>query len=99
MILESFEHYLNAHKKSIQIICSGYEAQTTYRIEYEDLYQEAMLKLFELYTNGKPLDINYSLKAIKHRIIDYIRKNSKDSMLLYGVDNLLYSQNEREDER
>jgi len=66
-------------------------------IEYEDLYQEAIIRLFELYSGDKPIDVNYSLKAVKHRIIDYIRKNSKDAMLLCDVGNLLYSQSERED--
>ena len=56
-------------------MCLEFDKITDYRIEYEDLFQEASLKLFEIYKNNKPLDINFSLKIVRDNLINYIKKN------------------------
>jgi DNA-directed RNA polymerase specialized sigma24 family protein len=75
--LISFEHYFNANKKNIQLICSSICTRTDHRIEYEDLYQEAILKLLQNYKDNKPLDINYTLRSIINHLKDYLKKNLK----------------------
>ena len=84
-ILKSFEHYLNARKKQVAKMCLGFDRITDYRIEYDDLFQEASLKLFEIYKNNRPLDINFSLKIIRDHLIDYIRKNNRDRAISKGL--------------
>ena len=69
----SFNDYFNTLKKQISKICLEFDISTNYRVEYDDLFQEASLKLFQIYKNKKPLDINYSLKAIKNHLLDYIK--------------------------
>ena len=92
----SFEHYLNAHKNNIRIICLGIEARTDYRVEYDDLYQEAVLKLFILYENNKPLNVNLTKQCIRNCLIDYKRRVLKGKISDFDISNLLYSSNERE---
>ena len=91
MGLKSFEHYFNTHKRNIQIICTSLNSTTNHRITYRDLYQEAVLKLLQNYKQGKPLDINYTKTCIKNHLVDYIRKNTKDSLVGLDIDNLLYA--------
>ena len=81
-----FNDYFNTLKKRISKICSELDKKTNYKIEYDDLFQEASLKLFELYKNKRPLDINYSLKAIKNHLLDYIKLCKKDA--IYDSDSL-----------
>ena len=76
--MQNFNDYFNTLKKQISETCSELDKKTNYRIEYEDLFQEASLKLFQIYKNKKPLDINYSLKAIKNHLLDYIKLCKKD---------------------
>jgi DNA-directed RNA polymerase specialized sigma24 family protein len=77
MGIRNFEHYFNANKKNIQLICSAICTRTDHRIEYEDLYQESILKLLQNYKGNKPLDINYTLKSITNHLKDYLKKNLK----------------------
>ena len=74
-ILISFDDFFNMRKKQISKMCLEFDKITDYRIEYEDLFQEASLKLFEIYKNNKPLDINFSLKIVRDNLINYIKKN------------------------
>jgi DNA-directed RNA polymerase specialized sigma24 family protein len=94
---KTFDDYLNTLRKQVRVICFSYVAQTTHRIEYGDLYQEAIIRLFELYSSDLPLDVNYSLKAVKHRLVNYIKKNSRDAMLLRDISNLAYGNKSFED--
>lgn len=89
--MKSFEHYLNANKNTISTICSSIDLTTDYRIEYKDLYQEAILKLFENYIGDKPLNINFTRKCIRNHLIDYVKKNIKEKIVNYNIDNLSYS--------
>ena len=84
-LLLSFNDYFNTLKKQIVKICLEFNKSTDYRIEYDDLFQEASLKLFEIYKERKPLDVNYSLKAVKNHLINYIKKNSKDKEIPKGL--------------
>ena len=81
--MQSFNDFFNARKKQISEICLELDKKTNYRIEYEDLFQEASLKLFQIYKNKRPLDINYSLRAIRNHLLDYIKLCKKDA--LYGA--------------
>lgn len=65
-------------------MCLDYDKTTDYRIEYEDLFQEASLKLFEIYKNNRPLDINFSLKIVRDHLINYIKKNKVNSTRRVG---------------
>lgn len=56
-------------------MCKWYANHSNYRIEYDDLFSEAQLKLWELYRDGKT-DKNFIFISIKNHLIDYIRKNS-----------------------
>ncbi len=71
----NFNSYFNTLRKQIKKICIKYYRSTNNRIEYDDLFQEASLKLFEIYKEGKPLDINYSLEAVKNCLVNYMLKN------------------------
>jgi len=75
----NFNDYFNTLKKQMAKICLGFNRITNYRIEYEDLFQEASLKLFEIYKDKKPLDINFSLKIVRDHLINYIKKNKVGS--------------------
>jgi len=77
--LKDFEYYFNILKKDISKICLGLNKGTGSEIEYKDLFQEASIKLFYLYNGNIPPIKNYLLTAIKHHLIDYIRKNSRKS--------------------
>jgi len=76
--LQSFNDFFNARKKQISEICQQLDKTTNYRIEYDDLFQEASLKLFHIYKNNKPLDINYSLRAVRNHLLNYIKLCQKD---------------------
>jgi len=89
MVLKTFGDYFNTVKRDIQIICSSINATSDYRTEYQDLYQEATLKLLEIYKNGKPLDVNYVGKSIKNHLLKYAIKNSRDA-IGFNLNNLLY---------
>ena len=84
--MQSFNDFFNARKKQISEICRELDKKTNYRIEYDDLFQEASLKLFELYKNKKPLDVNYSLRAIRNHLLNYIKLCQKDA--IYDSDSL-----------
>lgn len=94
--LKSFEHYLNANKKIINTICLSIDLTTDNRIEYDDLYQEAVLKLFENYVGEKPLNINFTRKCIRNHLINYVKKNIKDKLVNYDIDDFLYSSGDEE---
>lgn len=91
--MKSFEHYFNTHKRYIQIVCTSLNTLTDYKIEYEDLYQEATLKLIEMYKNKEPLDINFTRKVTRDHLINYIRKNIKGAgkLINLDIDNFLYA--------
>ena len=93
---KTFNDYLNTLKNNIQIICFGIDARTDNRIEYDDLFQEAVLKLLQIYKNNEPLDVNFSKKRIRDYLIDYVRKTTKGNIVDFDINNLLYSCNERE---
>jgi len=84
--LQSFDDLFNARKKQITKICLELDKKTNYRIEYDDLFQEASLKLFQMYKNKKPLDVNYSLRAIRNHLLDYIKLCQRDA--IYDSDSL-----------
>ena len=82
----SFNDYFNTLKKQISRVCSELDKKTNYRIEYDDLFQEASLKLFQMYKNKKPLDVNYSLRAVKNHLLNYIKLCQRD--IIYDSDSL-----------
>ena len=84
--MQSFDDLFNARKKQITKICLELDKKTNYRIEYDDLFQEASLKLFQMYKNKKPLDVNYSLRAIRNHLLDYIKLCQRDA--IYDSDSL-----------
>ncbi len=83
--MQSFNDFFNARKKQIAKICLEFDKITNHRIEYDDLFQEASLKLFEIYKDKKSLDINYSLRTVKNHLINYIKKNSKEEEIPKGL--------------
>jgi len=85
-ILLSFNDYFNTLKKQIAKICQGLDKTTNFRIEYDDLFQEASLKLFQIYKDKRPLDINYSLRAVRNHLLNYIKLCQKD--LIYEAESL-----------
>jgi DNA-directed RNA polymerase specialized sigma24 family protein len=91
MAFKNFKDYLNVHKRNIQIICSSIDSTTDYKIEYEDLYQEAILKLLDNYMNGKPTDVNFTKRSIKNHLINYVKKNIKGKRANIDLDNYLYA--------
>ena len=78
--MQSFDDLFNARKKQITKICLELDKKTNYRIEHDDLFQEASLKLFQIYKNKKPLDINYSLRAIRNHLLNYIKLCQRDAI-------------------
>jgi DNA-directed RNA polymerase specialized sigma24 family protein len=79
MIFKDFNDYFNTLKVKVAEICRDLDKKTDYNIEYDDLFQEASLKLFKIYTENRPLNINYSLKAVRNSLIDYIRLINRNS--------------------
>ena len=69
---------INDYDKQIKTICKRfYEANQSHKIEYEDLYQEAYLKLCELPLN-KPK--GYILRSIVNHLIDYCKHWNYDPL-------------------
>jgi hypothetical protein len=90
MGLKSLDHYLNTHKKYIQIICTSIHNVTDYRIEYEDLYQEALLELVRIYKNKEPLDVNFTRIRIKRYLLNNMLKHTKGRITKQDIDNLFH---------
>lgn len=82
MKFNSFEDYFNTLKKRVSKICLGYS--NGQRIEYDDLFNEASLKLLYNYKNGTEFGINYSLEIIQNHLINYIRSKRKDREISVG---------------
>jgi len=74
---KSFNDYYNTLKKQIGTICLSIEIQTDNNIEYEDLFQEAASKLFELYKNKKSTDVRYSLISVKNHLDNFVRETKE----------------------
>lgn len=81
----SFDDFFNMRKNQIAKMCIGFNDTTNNHIEYEDLFQEASLKLFELYQNKKPLDVNFTLRTVRNHLIDYVKKNSVNQEIPVGL--------------
>lgn len=81
----TFLDYFYTLKSSIALICKQLNRKTNHRIEYDDLFQEASLKLLLNYREGKQFGIHYSLEIVHNHLIDYIRKNSKKNVVSYSA--------------
>jgi len=69
---------INVYDKKIKTICSRFANQHKQnKIEYDDLYQEAYIKLLQLDTN-KPEE--YILRCIVNHLINYIHKWNNDPL-------------------
>jgi len=82
----TFLDYFYTLKSSIANICKDLNKKTNHRIEYNDLFQEASLKLLLNYREGNQFGIHYSMKIVHNHLIDYIRKNSKINVVSYSAD-------------
>jgi hypothetical protein len=85
--MQSFDDYYNSLKKQICQLCANIDEKTNHRIEYEDLFMEAALKLLQIYRSGKPTDVNYSIRAVKNCLLDYVHKNSNEDVISIGLMN------------
>ncbi len=75
----NYEDYLNIYKKEIFNICKlECKNHSKSKIEYEDLYQEATIKLFDIFSKDKAMFKSYTLKSIRNHIRDLYRKENKD---------------------
>jgi len=81
----SFDDFFNMRKNQIAKMCIGFNNVTNSHIEYEDLFQEASLKLFEIYEGDKPLDVNFTLKIVRDHLINYVKKNSVNQEIPVGL--------------
>lgn len=82
----SFDDFLNAYKKIIQGLCEYYcYKDKTNKVEYDDLYQEACLKLFEVYKDIDSYNTNFIKAIIKNHIINYIQKWTKGNVINVGL--------------
>jgi DNA-directed RNA polymerase specialized sigma24 family protein len=69
---------LNVYDKPIKTICQRFaQAHKNYKIEYDDLYQEAYLKLIQLDLT-KPK--HFILKSVVNHLINYCKKWHKDPL-------------------
>jgi DNA-directed RNA polymerase specialized sigma24 family protein len=76
---KSYEDYLNIYRKDIASICVlACKNHGNSKIEYEDLYQEATIKLFDIFQKGKAVFKSYTLKSIKNHIKKIYRKDRQD---------------------
>ena len=82
--MDSFNDYFNIEKKQIAKLCLWFTNHTSYRIEYDDLFSEASLKLFELYRAGNT-DKNFTFTSIKNHLINYIKANSVTKEIPKGL--------------
>lgn len=82
--MKSFDDYFNIEKVAISKLCLWFSKRSCYRIEYEDLFSEASLKLFELYQQGKT-DKNYTQVSIKNHLSKYVSKNSIGCEIAVGL--------------
>ena len=77
--MKKYEDYLNIYKKDISDICKlECKNHSKSKIEYEDLFQEATIKLFEIFQSNKAMFKSYTLKSITNRIKNLYRKENKD---------------------
>jgi len=84
----TFEEFLESHKRTIEYLCRKYSIKdNTKRIEYDDLYQEACIKLFEIYKSDNDICKRYIKVSIKNCLIDYIRKNNRLKEVSIGLIN------------
>lgn len=77
----SFDQILKLHKSYIFKMCNRfYKSNQQHKVELEDLKQEALLKLWDLYSTGKHItgDRNYIIYSIRNHLIDYVRRQKKD---------------------
>jgi DNA-directed RNA polymerase specialized sigma24 family protein len=75
----SYEDYLNIYRKDIASICVlACKNHSDSKMEYEDLYQEATIKLFDIFQKGKAVFKSYTLKSIKNHVRDLFRKDRQD---------------------
>ena len=79
----NMEVLLYKYGNSISKLCHALiKKKSPTKMEYDDLYQEASIKLWELSINNK-FDINSKSKvmvAIKNRLIDCFRRSEKDPL-------------------
>lgn len=75
----NYQDYLNIYKKDISDICKlECKNHSKSKIEYEDLYQEATIKLFDIFQKDKAMFKSYTLKSIKNHIKNLYRSEGKD---------------------
>ena len=82
--MKSFNDYFNIEKATISKLCLWFNKRSCYRIEYEDLFSEASLKLFQLYQQGKT-DKNYIMVSIKNHLSKYVAQNSVGHEVAVGL--------------
>jgi DNA-directed RNA polymerase specialized sigma24 family protein len=79
----NIEILLYKYRNGISKLCNAFiKSKSPTKMEYEDLFQEAIIKLWELSINNK-FDINDKSKvmiAIKNRLIDCFRRFEKDPL-------------------
>jgi len=77
-----FNSIYQSYKKDIMQLCKSVSNNTNnYRIEFEDLMQEANLKLWQLFKNHLFIDDkSKTLIAIKNHLLDYVRLCKKDAL-------------------
>ena len=77
------EVLLYKYRNSISKLCNAFlKSKSPTKMEYDDLYQEAIIKLWELSLNNK-FDINNKSKvmiAIKNKLIDCFRRFERDPL-------------------
>ena len=74
-----YEDYLNIYKKDISKICVlACKNHSHSKIEYEDLYQEATIKLLYIFRKNKAMFKSYTLESIENHIKDIFRKEKQD---------------------
>lgn len=74
-----YDDYLNIYKKDISNICVlACKNHSDSKVEYEDLYQEATIKLFDIFQKDKAMFKSYTLKSIDNHISNLYRKDRQD---------------------
>ena len=72
------EPLLRLYKWDINTIINRYlNEYQNYKLEYDDLYQIATIKLWQI-SNIPNLNRNFILRCINNAIIDYVKKWCKD---------------------
>ena len=83
----TYNDYLKEYESTINEVCNYYcNRDNSNRIEFDDLYQEASLKLLEIYKDIEIGKVKLIKKIIKNHLVDYIRNWTKDS--IYKAENI-----------